>query len=149
MTGYYPSIFRKGEISPMIIKGTYSSRWNEANEMDELLRDIGDRVRQARTAKHMSQNDLADVTGLSVSFLSNIEMGKQSMNIRALIAISNALDVSTDWLLRNNTQAALTITSEEISKELEDCTPQEREIILRLVQTMKDSLQKLKGNGDN
>lgn len=133
----------------MIIKGTYSSRWNEANEMDELLRDIGDRVRQARTAKHMSQNDLADVTGLSVSFLSNIEMGKQSMNIRALIAISNALDVSTDWLLRNNTQAALTITSEEISKELEDCTPQEREIILRLVQTMKDSLQKLKGTGDN
>ena len=27
------------------------------------------------------------------------------MNIRALIAISNALDVSTDWLLRNDTQA--------------------------------------------
>ena len=116
--------------------------------MDELLREIGDRVRQARMTKHMSQNDLADATGLSVSFLSNIEMGKQSMNIRALIAISNALNVSTDWLLRNNTPAALSITSEEISRELEDCTPQEREIILRLVQTMKDSLQKLKGTGD-
>ena len=46
--------------------------------MDELLRAIGDRVRQARMTKHMSQNDLADATGLSVSFLSNIEMGKQA-----------------------------------------------------------------------
>ncbi len=117
--------------------------------MDEMLREIGDRIRQARISRHMSQNDLADATGLSVSFLSNIEMGKQSMNIRALIAISNALDVSTDWLLRNNTQAALAITSEEISRELEGCTPQEREVILNLVLTIKDSLQKLKATGDD
>ena len=114
--------------------------------MDELLRDIGDRVRQARMAMHMSQNDLADATGLSVSFLSNIEMGKQSMNIRALLAISDVLGVSPNWILRNPSDIDVTI--DEIAKELESCTPREREVILQLVQTMKESIHKLKIAGD-
>lgn len=109
-----------------------------------MLQEIGERIKQARLNKHMSQMDLAEKTGLSVSFISNVEMGKQSMNIRALIAISNALEVSTDWLLRNNTQAALNITSDEISKELQDCSPAERDAILHMVQAMKGTLQKLK-----
>ena len=61
--------------------------------MDELLQEIGERVRQARLAKHMSQLDLAEAIGMSVSFISNIEVGKQSMNIRALLAISDVLGV--------------------------------------------------------
>ena len=36
--------------------------------MDELLQEIGERVRQARLAKHMSQLDLAEAIGMSVSF---------------------------------------------------------------------------------
>jgi transcriptional regulator with XRE-family HTH domain len=121
---------------------------SEVKKMDEVLKGIGERVRQARISRHMSQNDLCDKTGLSISFLSNIEMGKQSMNIRALILISDALNVSTDWLLRNNTQSSLEITADEITKQLETCSPQEREVILKLVQTIKDSIQKLKATSD-
>lgn len=116
--------------------------------MDEALRGIGDRVRKARIDRGMSQNDLCEATGLSISFLSNVEMGKQSMNIRALLSISDALHVSTDWLLRNDTPTALAISSDEIAKELESCTPKEREIILKLVQTIKDSIQQLRATSD-
>lgn len=116
--------------------------------MDDGLRGIGERVRQARLDRGMSQNDLSEATGLSTSFLSNIEMGKQSMNIRALLSISDALHVSTDWILRNDTPAALVISADEISKELESCTPQEREVILKLVQTIKDSIQQLRATSD-
>ncbi len=116
--------------------------------MDEALRGIGERVRQARIDKGMSQNDLCEATGLSISFLSNIEMGKQSMNIRSLLSISDALHVSTDWLLRNDTPTALVISADEISKELESCTPKEREVILKLVQTIKDSIRQLRATSD-
>ena len=85
--------------------------------MDELLQEIGDRVRQARLAKHMSQLDLAEAIGMSVSFISNIEVGKQSMNIRALLAISDVLGVSPNWILRNPSDIDVTI--DEIAKELE------------------------------
>ena len=114
--------------------------------MDELLQQIGERVRQARLAKHMSQMDLAEAIGMSVSFISNIEVGKQAMNIRVLIAISDVLNVSADWLLRNPTE--LDVTVDEIVKELENCSPRERETILKLVQTMKDSIHKLKVTDD-
>ena len=114
--------------------------------MDELLQEIGERVRQARLAKHMSQLDLAEAIGMSVSFISNIEVGKQSMNIRALLAISDVLGVSPNWILRNPSDIDVTI--DEIAKELESCTPREREVILKLVQTMKESIRKLKIAGD-
>ena len=48
--------------------------------MDEILQQIGERVREARLAKHMSQMELAEAIGMSVSFISNIEVGKQAMN---------------------------------------------------------------------
>ena len=68
-------------------------------KMDETLKLIGDRLRQIRLIRKMSQNELAEATDLSASFISNIEQGKQAMSVKALIAIAQVLDVSTDWLL--------------------------------------------------
>ena len=60
------------------------------------------------------------------------------------IAISNILDVSTDWILRNDTRAATSVTAEEIAKELNGCTLRERNILLRQMQMMKASFAELR-----
>ena len=112
--------------------------------MDVQLSEIGKRVKQARLAKGMSQMELAEAVGISVSFLSNIEVGRQSMNIKTLIAISDTLDVSTDWILRNDTRAATSVTAEEIAKELDGCTLRERGLLLRQMQMMKESFVELR-----
>ena len=117
---------------------------SEARGMDILLSDIGKRIKQARQAKGLSQMELAEAVGISVSFLSNIEVGRQSMNIRTLIAISDILDVSTDWILRNDTRAATSVTAEEIAKELDGCTLRERGLLLRQMQMMKESFVELR-----
>ena len=116
----------------------------EDNKMDVQLSEIGKRVKQARQAKGMSQMELAEAVGISVSFLSNIEVGRQSMNIKTLIAISDTLDVSTDWILRNDTRAATSVTAEEIAKELDGCTLRERGLLLRQMQMMKESFVELR-----
>ena len=139
-------MFQKRKITT-IINMYYDSSGRRWIPIDKLLQEIGDRVRQARLAKRMSQMDLAEAVGMSVSFISNIEVGKQSLNIRALIAISDVLSVSADWLLRSSTESDVTI--DEILKELENCTPKEREVILKLVQTMKDSIHNLKVTDDD
>lgn len=115
--------------------------------MDAELMKIGSRVKRARLAKHMTQMQLAEAAGISMSFLSNIENGRQSMNLRVLIAISDALNVSADWLIRDIPNSASRI-AEEIESELTSCTPKEREAILQLVQLMKKSLQSLKESCD-
>ena len=121
-----------------------SNDLSEARGMDILLSDIGKRIKQARQAKGLSQMELAEAVGISVSFLSNIEVGRQSMNIRTLIAISDILDVSTDWILRNDTRAATSVTAEEIAKELDGCTLRERGLLLRQMQMMKESFVELR-----
>lgn len=115
--------------------------------MDSELQQIGSRVKQARLARHMTQQQLAEEADISVSFLSNIENGRQSMNLRALIAISDALNVSADSLIKEVPRTASHI-AEEIERELTSCTPKEREAILQLVQFMKRSLSNLKDSCD-
>lgn len=49
--------------------------------MDQQLQEIGARLKQARLAKNMTQPQLAEAADISVSFLSNLENGRQAMNI--------------------------------------------------------------------
>ncbi len=112
--------------------------------MDQLLQEIGARLKQARLAKNMTQPQLAEAADISVSFLSNLETGRQAMNIRTLVSILDILNVSADWLLGNGTDSANHAAALEIEKELSSCTPKERDAILRLVLLMKESISSLK-----
>jgi len=100
------------------------------------LKEIGRRVKMERNKKHMTQPQLAKAAGLSVSFLSNIESGRQSMNLRALISIVDVLDISADSLIRDIPYGACMV-AQEIELELASCTPKEREAFLKLARFLK------------
>ena len=86
--------------------------------MEKYLQEVGARVKEARMRKHLSQAQLADLLGLTPPYISNIETGKQNMSITALAKISDVLEVSADWLLRNNTADALAITVNEVVEDV-------------------------------
>ena len=109
--------------------------------MDNYLQEVGARIKEARLHKHLSQAQLAELLGLTPPYISNLETGKQNMSITALARISDVLEVSADWILRNNTRDALDITAEEFRELLEDCTPAERMGILRVAQETKKALK--------
>ena len=111
--------------------------------MDHQLQEIGARLKQARLSRHMTQNQLAEAAEISVSFLSNLENGRQAMNICTLITLLDILNISADWLLNNSTDSANHAAALEIEKELGSCTPKQRESILRLVHLMKDSISSM------
>ena len=112
--------------------------------MDQKLQEIGARLKQARLAKNLTQQQLAEAVDISASFLSNVEMGRQAMNIKTLISLLDTLNISADWLLNNSTDSANHAAAIEIEKELASCTPKERETILRLVLLMKESIGSMK-----
>lgn len=61
---------------------------------------IGDRIKLARADRNLTLSDLARLSGLSKSWLCEIEQGRHgSPGSEALCALSRALEVSTDWLL--------------------------------------------------
>jgi transcriptional regulator with XRE-family HTH domain len=65
----------------------------------QLLPQIGERIRTARTAKRMTLQMLSDETDLTPSMLSLVERGRTIPSIGSLIAISHALDVDVGDLV--------------------------------------------------
>lgn len=59
----------------------------------ELQRRIGEKIREGRKAKSLTLAQLAERTGLSVGFLSQIELGKNSASVDTLYRIATALGV--------------------------------------------------------
>jgi XRE family transcriptional regulator, fatty acid utilization regulator len=60
---------------------------------------MGLKLKQLRTEKGMSLAELSMLTGISVSYLNEIEKGKKSPKADKVSALATALDVSYDWLV--------------------------------------------------
>lgn len=104
------------------------------------LKQIGQRIRAARTAKSLSQADLAFAVNISEPYMSDIELGKTKMNILTFCRIIETLKVSADSILRPDIPIVNQLYQQEFSNLLKDCTPKEIESILKIVQEVKTSL---------
>ncbi len=60
---------------------------------------IGNRIRSARIALGLSQEQLAEKCNLSTSFIGHIERGSRKMSLETLVALCDILNVSADYLL--------------------------------------------------
>lgn len=84
---------------------------------------IGEIIAEIRLDKRMTQDELAERSGLSRSSLIAIEKGKANFTIDAIMDIANGLGVSVDLIFlkaffRGNTVKIDARTSEKIVKEL-------------------------------
>lgn len=112
--------------------------------MENLLREIGERVRQARQARGLSQADLAELLNVSDGYISKVELGKNAMTVTVLVKLSDALNVSADWLLRNKTREAQEYTIAELEEVFTDCEPSELQALLNMLQQMKTTIRSIK-----
>ena len=64
--------------------------------------EMGERLREARRARHLSLRTLAERLGVSPSLISQIETGRANPSVSTLYAIAAELDVSLDELLFND-----------------------------------------------
>ncbi|MCR5457265.1 MAG: helix-turn-helix domain-containing protein [Clostridiales bacterium] len=60
---------------------------------------VGANIQNCLLVKHMSQQQLADVLGVSKQVMSKIVNGSKAINVNELTRISNALGVTADELL--------------------------------------------------
>lgn len=78
--------------------------------MNELLAGIGHRISSARKSKKMTQEALAELADVSDQTISSAELGKKALRPENIIKISQALQVSTDYLLTGNRNTSDYIT---------------------------------------
>lgn len=68
-------------------------------ETAQLLKSLGDRVRTVRKAKKISQERLAELSGLHPTYISDIENGKVNASIYSYYMIARALGIPLSELL--------------------------------------------------
>lgn len=117
-------------------------------DMSLYFKQIGDRVREIRLKKNMSQQELSAKSNISLPHISDIELGKKGMHLATFIRLTEALEVSADVLLRSNIPQVTEIYKGEFAEILDGCTPSEMETILRIVKELKLSLHQKKTEDD-
>jgi transcriptional regulator with XRE-family HTH domain len=61
---------------------------------DPLLRALGARVRHLREARHWTQEELAEHSGLDRSYVAGIEAGLRNPSVKVLSRLGRGLDLT-------------------------------------------------------
>ena len=104
--------------------------------------EIGQRIRRLRKANHLSQEQLAEKVGISVTHLSHIETGNTKLSLPVFVDIANELSVQTDELLYDIPISNNTLVKEEVLSLLESCNTKELYIIIDSIKALKTALNK-------
>ena len=73
---------------------------------------MGLKLKQLRSERGMSLGELATATGISISYLNEIEKGKKSPKPDKIAVLATALEVSYDWLVSLKTNKKLAPVAE-------------------------------------
>lgn len=103
---------------------------------------LGQRIRDARIKACMTQATLSGIIGLSPSHYSHIESGKAKINLPTLVSIAQALDTTIDSLLYDSTPVLIDSYDKDFKDLLEDCTRDERGILLQNTIQMRTVLKR-------
>lgn len=85
---------------------------------------VGDRIREIREKRGMTQEELANIADISKGFLSDVENNKRNIGSQKLLKIANVLGASIDYLLRGevvkNVETEPIVIPKELSQAAEE-----------------------------
>ena len=102
---------------------------------------IGEKIRKYRKAKGFSQENLAELVGISVTHMSHIETGNTKLSLPVLVELAKHLEVQTDDLLNDHTSGKK-IAIDELDKLLNSSSAEQVKIIVEIAKTTKTALDK-------
>lgn len=104
-------------------------------ETDESRLDfgiIGERIKQKRREKGITQEILAEKMDLSIAYLSRVERGEANINLKRLVQISELLDINVSELITGTTTGTEIYLDREMKNVLSGCTPEKQKLIYNI-----------------
>lgn len=81
---------------------------------------VGDRIKQIRESRGLTQDQLCRMANISKGFLSDVENSKRNISSQKLLAVSNSLGASIDYLLKGEVQENTKTSSVTFPPELSE-----------------------------
>ena len=112
----------------------------EGNRIDWMK--LGSRIAEMRLARGITQQWLAEKTGLSETYIGYLEQGKRHGTFDTYLQIVEELGYSLNDLIADNLQTDLTSTlAWELARAMASCKDNEQESILRIIRDVTNIIQ--------
>ena len=99
---------------------------------------IGQRIKKARKAKSLTQEQLAEKIDVSIAFLSRIERGNSQINLKRLNQICEILGVTEVEILNGVSNNSSKYLNNEFSSLLKDCSSDKQKLIYDLAKVIAE-----------
>ena len=103
------------------------------------LESIGKRIREYRLKNNMRQEDLAEKMDLSVPYISRVERGTTSINLKRLSQMCALLEVSEGEILQGAENTSSSYLESSFSNLLKSCPPEKIDLIYKIAKIIAES----------
>lgn len=100
---------------------------------------IGMRLKQARMDKKITQEQLAEKLDVSVAYVSRIERGSTTINLKRLSEICAILDVSEGEILDGSHPDSSSYLNSALSDLLKNCPAEKMDLIYKISKVIMDN----------
>jgi transcriptional regulator with XRE-family HTH domain len=101
--------------------------------MSDSLKKLGRRVRHFRTERGLSQEKIAEQSGISSKYMSDLERGEANVSIQVLERVAANLGITSVDLLDNGHEAGRVILVKEITNFLETASDDKIKTVYRIM----------------
>ena len=101
--------------------------------------EIGQRIRRIRKARGLSQEQLAELIGISTTHMSHIETANTKLSLPVFVEIARVLEVQMDSLLYDDPKDSVSNAVSEITAVLESCDSKQARVITEMVKATKQA----------
>lgn len=101
--------------------------------LEEEMKQVGKRLKQARLEKGLTLKELSDLVGLSDSHLCLIENGTNNLSEKRAVVLGEALEVGVEWLLHGKERNKFFPADHKMMEWLKD-HPEVREEIWKMME---------------
>jgi len=102
---------------------------------------LGKKLRDARQKKGYTQQALAEIADIGNVYLGEIERGLKMPSLNTFIKLIEALDISADYILRDELTSGKEYLYEEIAQKMRNLTPRQRKTAIDILDAYLQNLQ--------
>jgi len=100
------------------------------------IKAIGKRIRNQREFLGFTREQLAEMIDVTPKFCSDIELGVKGMSLNTLDLLSNALKLSTDYILYGNFEKNEPDAERRIYKMLASCPSSKKKYAIEVIKNI-------------
>ncbi len=102
---------------------------------------LGMRIRQERSRKSLTQEQLSEMCNISSSYIGIIERGDKKLSVETLVKIASILEVSTDSLLKDTVKQLSESRVNDLMSIVNNLSQKEMEMVVDVISTMANHLK--------